>query len=69
MFGILAYTAAAHFFQADHPGEFFRVDAVAVIDKAIGVRKRDGLGAEMVELLDRILRHVARARNSTNFAP
>src|SRR5688572_32887032 len=68
MFGVLAYAAAAHFFQADHPGEFFRIDAVAVIDKAIGVGERDRLGAEMVELLDGILRHVARARNSTNFA-
>src|SRR5207253_9213875 len=61
--GVLSNPAAPDILQIHDKGEFFRSDPSLVIDKAIGVRERDGFAAHSNKLFDRVLRHVAAAGN------
>ncbi len=49
-------------------GELLGGDAGRIVDGAVGIREGDGLGAELVELLDGVLGDVAGARHRADLA-
>ncbi len=56
------------FFELHHPRELLRIDAGGVVNRPARIRQRDGLGAKLGELLDRVLGHVARAADQGDLA-
>ncbi len=54
--------------QLHHEVELLAVDAVRVVDEATGVRQGDGRCAQLDQLLDRVLGHVAAARHEALLA-
>ncbi len=65
--GVLADAPAAHLLQVHHPGELLGIDPVRIVDETAGVRERDDLGAQLIELLHGVLGDVAGARNGADF--
>mmetsp|Transcript_13854 Transcript_13854/g.29562 ORF Transcript_13854/g.29562 Transcript_13854/m.29562 type:complete len:316 (-) Transcript_13854:669-1616(-) len=66
--GVLADAAAAHVLELQQEGVLLGGDAVGVVDEAAGVGDGHHLGAELVQLLDGVLGHVARARHHRHLA-
>ena len=60
--------AALHVLQLHDPGQLLAIDAVGIVDYAVGVGDRDRLRAQVEQLLDRVLRNVAAARNQADLA-
>ena len=48
--------------------ELLGIDAILVVDGAIGIGHGDDLGAPLDQLLDRVLRHVARSGDGAHLA-
>src|SRR5450759_1195945 len=55
-------------FQFEDPLKFLGIESLGIVDGALGIRQRNDLGAEVYQLLDRILGHVARTRHRADFA-
>ena len=51
------------------PGQLLRVDSVLIVNRAVGVGERDALRAKLVQLFDRVLRHIARPGDQAGLAP
>ena len=66
--GVLADAAAAHVLELHDPSELLGVDALRVEDVAVGVGHGHDLGAELVELLDEVLGHVAGTGDHADLA-
>src|SRR5271166_3827867 len=58
---ILANAAALHVLQFHDPGQLLTIDAVRIVDYAVGIGDRDRLRAEIKQLLDGVLRDIAAA--------
>src|ERR1022692_4571187 len=66
--GVLLDAAAAVILQLHDKGELVAVDAVGVVDGAVGIRQGNRLRAQIKQLLDGVLRDVAAAGDQTYFA-
>src|SRR5208283_5275503 len=66
--GVLLDAATAVVLQIHDVGELLAVDAVSVVDGAVGIGHADRLRAQIKQLLDGVLRDVAAARDQTHFA-
>src|SRR5208283_5104069 len=58
---VLANEAALHVLQFHDPGQLLTIDAVRIVDYAVGIGDRDRLRAEIKQLLDGVLRDIAAA--------
>src|SRR5208283_5709211 len=65
---ILANAAALYVLQFHDPGQLLTIDAVGIIDHAVGIGDRDRLRAEVKQLLDGVLRDIAAARYQAGLA-
>ena len=66
--GIVTDASALHVLQFDDERQLLAVDAVRIVDHAVRIGHRDGLGAQIEQFLDRVLRDVAAARNQAELA-
>ncbi len=58
--GILLDASALHVLQLHHVGQFVGVNAVRVVDVAVGIRQRQHRGTQLDALLGSILCHITR---------
>ena len=65
---VLADAAALRVLQLHDPGQLLFVDAVGIVDRAVGVGDGDRLRAELQQLLDGVLRDVAAAGYQADLA-
>ena len=66
--GVLADASTSQVLQLQHVGELVRVDPVGVEDEPVRVREREGLGAEVDQLLDGVLGDVAASGDQAPLA-
>src|SRR5208337_103757 len=64
----LANAAALYVLQFHDPGQLLTIDAVGIIDHAVGIGNRDRLRAEVKQLLDGVLGDVAAAGHQADLA-
>src|SRR5271157_5150331 len=66
--GVVLDAAAAVVLQLHDKGELFAVDAVGIVDGAVGIGQGNRLRAQIEQLLDGVLRDVAAAGDQAHFA-
>src|SRR5665647_1807447 len=54
--------------EVHDPGQLLRVNSILIVDGAVGVGEGDALRAQLVELLDRVLRDIARPGDQASLA-
>ena len=68
LLGVLVDTAALDVLEIEDEGELLAIEALGVVDDARRVGQRDGLAAQIEDLLDGVLGNVARARDQAGLA-
>jgi len=68
LIAVLANTTALAVLEFHDPGQLLGRDPLFVHNGAIGIGQRNHFAAKLIDLLNRVLRHIARARDQHRFA-